>query len=132
MKVKLGNVKGPRGKSAYEIAVENGFEGTEAEWLDSLNGNSADSGIFSCTYNKAGKNHALTASVSSAQILKFKAEAPYEDGDTISLNGQAMTAKTQDGEALSGGAWAAGAVVMCFVSGNLLFLEAGAAAAIRA
>lgn len=28
----------PRGKSAYEVAVENGFSGTEAEWLASLTG----------------------------------------------------------------------------------------------
>lgn len=28
--------QGPRGRSAYEIAVQNGFEGTEAEWLESL------------------------------------------------------------------------------------------------
>ena len=28
------------GKSAYEIAVENGFTGTETEWLESLNGTS--------------------------------------------------------------------------------------------
>ena len=28
----------PRGKSAYEVAVENGFSGTEKEWLASLNG----------------------------------------------------------------------------------------------
>lgn len=27
-----------QGKSAYEIACENGFEGTELEWLESLNG----------------------------------------------------------------------------------------------
>ena len=27
---------GPQGKSAYEIAVEHGFTGTEEEWLDSL------------------------------------------------------------------------------------------------
>lgn len=27
---------GPRGKSAYEIAVDHGFEGTEEEWLASL------------------------------------------------------------------------------------------------
>ena len=27
---------GPEGLSAYEVAVENGFEGTEAEWLESL------------------------------------------------------------------------------------------------
>lgn len=28
-----------RGYSAYEVAVNNGFQGTEAEWLESLNGN---------------------------------------------------------------------------------------------
>ena len=27
----------PKGKSAYEIAVENGFEGSEQEWIDALN-----------------------------------------------------------------------------------------------
>lgn len=31
---------GPRGKSAYEIALENGFVGTEAEWLASLEADS--------------------------------------------------------------------------------------------
>lgn len=29
---------GANGLSAYEIAVKNGFEGTEQEWLDSLQG----------------------------------------------------------------------------------------------
>ena len=27
-----------QGKSAYEIAVDNGFQGTEVEWLESLKG----------------------------------------------------------------------------------------------
>jgi trimeric autotransporter adhesin len=31
-------VKGADGKSAYEIAVENGFVGTQAEWIASLAG----------------------------------------------------------------------------------------------
>ena len=34
-----GNMSIPellKGESAYEIAVRNGFEGTEAEWLESL------------------------------------------------------------------------------------------------
>lgn len=35
---------GPRGKSAYEVAVKNGFEGTEQEWLDSLKGSGNGSG----------------------------------------------------------------------------------------
>lgn len=33
--------RGPRGYSAYEVAVQNGFEGTEDEWLLSLQGKSA-------------------------------------------------------------------------------------------
>ncbi len=35
---------GEAGKSAYEIAVENGFEGTEAEWLESLKGDKGETG----------------------------------------------------------------------------------------
>lgn len=31
--------QGIPGKSAYTIAIENGFEGTEKEWLSSLKGN---------------------------------------------------------------------------------------------
>lgn len=33
-----GALKGEPGKSAYEIAVEHGFSGTEAEWIASLPG----------------------------------------------------------------------------------------------
>lgn len=33
-----GYVKGLDGKSAYQIALKNGFEGTEEEWLESLEG----------------------------------------------------------------------------------------------
>lgn len=33
------------GKSAYEIAVENGFEGTEEEWLESLKGDDGKDGV---------------------------------------------------------------------------------------
>ena len=40
----LASCKGQDGKSAYEIAVENGFEGTVEEWLDSLVGAKGDKG----------------------------------------------------------------------------------------
>ena len=36
---------GKNGKSAYEIAVENGFSGTEIEWLESLKGQPGKDGI---------------------------------------------------------------------------------------
>ena len=29
---------GARGKSAYQVALDNGFEGSESEWLDTLEG----------------------------------------------------------------------------------------------
>ena len=35
-------VAGTRGYSNYEIAVQNGFEGTEAEWLDKITQDEAD------------------------------------------------------------------------------------------
>ena len=37
-------VPGPQGDSAYDIAVAEGFEGTEAEWLESLKGADGDQG----------------------------------------------------------------------------------------
>ena len=37
-RIVVGSTRGPAGLSAYEIAVKNGFIGTEQEWLDSLKG----------------------------------------------------------------------------------------------
>jgi hypothetical protein len=37
-------VDGQNGKSAYDIAVDNGFDGTEAEWLASLHGADGSNG----------------------------------------------------------------------------------------
>ena len=44
------------GKSAYEIAVDNGFVGTEQEWLESLKGNDGTSVTIDDLYNKAVEN----------------------------------------------------------------------------
>lgn len=37
---------GSPGESAYEVAVRNGFSGTEAEWLESLKGTDGSTGFF--------------------------------------------------------------------------------------
>ena len=47
--------KGKDGKSAYEIAVEHGFVGTEAEWLESLKGVDGKNGVDGLP-GKDGKN----------------------------------------------------------------------------
>lgn len=49
---------GPQGKSAYQVAVDNGFEGTEEKWLISLMGDVAE--------HEAIYDHGLIAA--SAQI----------------------------------------------------------------
>ena len=44
--------KAPNGKSAYEVAVDNGFTGTEAEWLASLVGPQGNTGATGPEGNK--------------------------------------------------------------------------------
>ena len=46
---------GEDGKSAYEIAVENGFEGTEEEWLASLKGQDGEDGKDGAAGEKGDK-----------------------------------------------------------------------------
>lgn len=50
--VTLGLNVGSEGKSAYEVAVSNGFEGSEKEWVDSLQGPQGQSAYE--TYRAAG------------------------------------------------------------------------------
>lgn len=38
------SIQGKDGKSAYEIAIENGFEGTQTQWLESLKGQEGEKG----------------------------------------------------------------------------------------
>lgn len=45
----LAGQDGANGKSAYEVAVDNGFEGTETQWLASLKGEKGDKGDTGAT-----------------------------------------------------------------------------------
>jgi hypothetical protein len=38
------NITGPQGDSAYQVAVDNGFDGTEVEWLETLKGETGQQG----------------------------------------------------------------------------------------
>ena len=46
MSNKMDEVIPKEGKSAYQVALDNGFEGTEAEWLASLQGEPGVSGVY--------------------------------------------------------------------------------------
>ncbi len=91
----------------------------------------APNGFYSYTCTTTGTVHALTkASHAGANIL-FTADAAFADGDTFTVDGVAVTAQTQDGEALADGYFASGAVVSCFLSGTTLNFKAGGAARLR-
>ena len=45
MTVEIDGISGPRGYSAYELAVKRGYEGTLDEWLASLKGEQGEQGI---------------------------------------------------------------------------------------
>ena len=66
-----GNVtllQGSDGQSAYQIAVNNGFEGTEAEWLASLQGAPGQDGEDGTGGGGAGPVTSLTASSVNGEV----------------------------------------------------------------
>ena len=54
-----GGGSGTAGKSAYEIAVDNGFVGTETEWLESLKGSDGKDGKSISTITKDDDNNII-------------------------------------------------------------------------
>lgn len=71
----LEETGGADGKSAYQVAVENGFEGTEEEWLESLHGkNGIDGDIGPAGYG---------IYYSSAEITVLTSTIPM---DTVTCN----------------------------------------------
>lgn len=83
---------------------------------------SADNGISTYTCDTSGTTHALNG---TGNNIKFVADAAYNEGDTITVNGTAVTAQTQDGAALVTGAWASGATVACWLNGTTLTVSGG-------
>lgn len=50
----LFGVPGPSGESSYQIAVKNGFQGTEVEWLASLKGEKGSTPEITASINEMG------------------------------------------------------------------------------
>lgn len=71
----IGSPKYVRGASAYEVAVANGFKGTEKEWLDSLK---ADSVVYTLS-----EGETIADAPANADIVID----PYADEDTPLASG---------------------------------------------
>ena len=79
-------------------------------------------GLSTYTCTTSGTTHALTG---TGNNIKFVADAAFEAGDTITVNGQTVTAQTQGGAALATGAWASGVTVACWLNGTTLTVSGG-------
>lgn len=66
---------GPQGLSAYDVAVNNGFNGTEQEWLDSLGGGGGNTADFIFT-NDSDNNQSI---ISTPEPKVVRIESPTND-----------------------------------------------------
>lgn len=74
---------GPRGHSAYDIAVQNGFEGTEEEWLESLRSNLPGPKGDKPEITAVKENGVTTISVDGEPVATINDGTNGEDGVTI-------------------------------------------------
>lgn len=124
-------------KTQADAAFATAAQGTKADTaVQSVNGKSGSAvtldpqdvgglSVYACT--TSGTTHALTG---TGDNIKFVADAAYNEGDTITVNGQVVTAQTQDGAALASSAWASGAMVVCWLNGTTLTVSGGGSAQI--
>ena len=119
-------------KDQANAAFATAAQGTKADTaVQSINGKTGTAvtlapqdvgGLSTYTCATSGTTHALTG---AGDNIKFVADAAYNEGETITVNGQVVTAQTQDGAALVAGAWASGATVACWLNGTTLTVSGG-------
>lgn len=71
-------LKGDTGDSAYEIAVQNGFEGTKEEWLESLKGEATKAEEYTqqaLAYCNASQRYAVASGNSATEAKGYRDEA---------------------------------------------------------
>lgn len=86
-----------RGYSAYETACQNGFEGTEQEWLESLKGVKGEDGT-SPTVSVSKSSTVTTVEITDTNGTKIITINDGENGqDGASVTVQSVSESTEDG-----------------------------------
>lgn len=94
-----GNFNGRDGKSAYELAVENGFEGTEEEWLESLRYDHSDEFKQLAEQVKQDANSAADSATKAENAMNEANTTAQENVEAInqaSTNAQNAITTTKD------------------------------------
>ncbi|MFG6108297.1 YadA-like family protein [Stenotrophomonas nematodicola] len=108
-------IPGPRGAdglSAYEVALSNGFQGNESDWLASLKGESGaqgpagndgldgTAGTGSGSVAKAGKNVEVTTNADGSQTVAVSDDVQLSDAGSVSVGATTVNAQ---GVSIQGG-----------------------------
>lgn len=83
--------RGRSGKSAYESACDNGFIGTEKEWIDSLNGEDGNPGTGNV--NISNKNNLIA----NKKYLFLSTTSSTPDGEFVEFTDHTVATTEQDG-----------------------------------
>ncbi|HGM5526087.1 TPA: YadA-like family protein [Stenotrophomonas maltophilia] len=93
---------GADGRSAYEVAVDNGYSGTEKEWLASLKGVDGKDGVGGGSGSKsvAGKNIEVSENQDGTQTVGVADNVVLSENGSVKIGATTMDAK---GVSIEGG-----------------------------
>lgn len=77
--------------------------------------------ITDCEYSKRGTVHALVTDNPSVENIKFFATASYQRGDSFTLNGNAVSVKTLDGQSPDTGYFRENVMVYGMLKDSVLY-----------
>jgi hypothetical protein len=91
-------IEGTKGDSAYQIAVKNGFEGTEEKWLESLKGDKGDKGeLVDLVKEEEGKNISIESANLPAIEVRIEGESQQATRSGKNLLDNTATTKISNG-----------------------------------
>lgn len=90
-----------------------------------------DAAFSTAAHTKSGNQHVLVRNIKSCPVFYFTATDDYRTGNTITVDGVAMSAKLPTGAGLSEYAWRTNSQVICIVNGaNLTVFTSQSASAV--
>lgn len=111
------NLKKPTGDDLYNhLTIDN----PNMDAIDTAMYNNQQAATCTATHSRVGKVHTLTRQGGKSPMFRFVATAAFAEGDTFTVDGQAVTATLPDGSGLSDGAFVINANVLCCLVGTQL------------
>lgn len=120
-------LKKPTGDDIYNhLTIDN----PNMDAIDTAMYNNQQAAVCTATHSRVGTVHTLTRQGGKSPMFRFVATAAFAEGDTFTVDGQAVTATLPDGSSLSAGAFVINANVLCCLVGTQMtvYTVAGAGA----